>query len=194
MTWVRWCLLLLLLAACAAPPRERVVVYAVEAGGALRVTTATQTTTLSQPLHTADIRPGGTIALGQITDALLQTQYGAVLASVPEPGAVYTFLFPTGQVTLTAQGRATLAALLAEVHRRGGAVELEVTGHTDDVGQVAANDRLSLARAEAVRGLLWQGGLTATFVRVVGRGSRAPVVERPGQSHAANRRVEVRVR
>jgi len=69
-----------------------------------------------------------------------------------------------------------------------------VTGHTDQTGDAARNDRLSLARAEALRLLLWQGGLTATFVRVVGMGSRAPLVNAPGQAEARNRRVEVLVR
>lgn len=187
-------LALVLLMGCAAPPRERITVYGVEEGGQLTVTTPVQSSTLSQPLHTAAIGRSGSIVLGQITDALLQERYGAVLATHPEPGVTYTFLFPTGKVSLNAQGRETLAELLKEIQRRGGTVEVQVEGHTDDVGQAAANDRLSMARAEAVRLLLWQGGLTATFVRVVGRGARSPLVHTPGHENAANRRVEVLVR
>jgi outer membrane protein OmpA-like peptidoglycan-associated protein len=185
-------LLCVFLAACAGP-RERIVLLGAEEGETLTVTTARGTTTLTTPESTADIWQGGRLLLGTLPPETIQARYGAVLATAPEPAAVFTFRFATGKVALSAEGRLTLAQLLTEVQRRG-VVEVEITGHTDQVGTDVGNDRLSLARAEAVRLLLWQGGLTATFVRVTGRGSRAPLVDRPGQEEQRNRRVEVLVR
>jgi outer membrane protein OmpA-like peptidoglycan-associated protein len=185
-------LLLLLLSACAGP-RERIVLLGAEPGEALTVTTATGTTTLTAPDSTANIWKGGKLLLGTLPPATIQERYGAVIATAPEGAATYTFRFATGKAGLSAEGRVTLGHLLAEVHRRGP-VEVVIEGHCDQVGTDAANDALSLARAEAVRALLVQGGLTATFVRVTGRGERQPVIDAPERPEPKNRRVEVTVR
>jgi outer membrane protein OmpA-like peptidoglycan-associated protein len=180
------------LSACAGP-RERVVLLGAEPGEELTVTTQKGVSVLTLPESSAVISKEGQIALELLPPALIQARYGAVIASTPEPSAQFVFYFGTGKVALDAAGRVTLAQLLVEVQRRG-VVEVEITGHTDQVGTEARNDRLSLARAEAVRGLLVAGGLTATFVRAVGRGERQPLLDRPEQAEAKNRRVEVIVR
>jgi outer membrane protein OmpA-like peptidoglycan-associated protein len=60
---------------------------------------------------------------------------------------------------------------------------------------VASNDRLALERAQAVRDMLVQRGLQASFIRAVGRGEREPLVPTPDeQAEPRNRRVEVIVR
>ena len=75
------------------------------------------------------------------------------------------------------------------------AVEVEVTGHTDRVGKVADNDRLSQERAEAVRDAMVKNGLQASFIRAVGRGEREPLIPTPDeQEEPRNRRVQVIVR
>jgi OmpA-OmpF porin, OOP family len=54
---------------------------------------------------------------------------------------------------------------------------------------------LSLVRAEAVRAMLMQRGIKASFVRAVGRGEREPLVPTADeQPEPRNRRVEVIVR
>ena len=64
-----------------------------------------------------------------------------------------------------------------------------------DVGADTDNDRLSLERAEAVRAMLIQRGIKASFIRAVGRGEREPLVPTPDeQPEPRNRRVEVIVR
>jgi OmpA-OmpF porin, OOP family len=196
MTWVRWwlsLLLLLLLTACAAP-RDQVVLLAVtDPDGQLTVTTLADAQTLSVPYATAAVPPDGRVQPGTTTAAAVQARYGAVLTTLPGTGRLFVLYFQTGGTTLTEESEAELPALLGEVGRRA-AVELEITGHTDQTGDPAGNEALSLARAEAVRALLVAQGLQATFVRVIGRGARAPLVDAPGEDHAANRRVEVLVR
>jgi len=191
------CLVLLLLAclltACSAP-RDRVVLLAVtEPGGQLTVQTPRQTLTLATAYQTATAQPSGRLDAGLTTAEAVQARYGAVLTLLPAPGRLWTLRFDTGATDLTPESQAEVPALLAAIASRA-AVEVLIEGHADQAGEDAANDALSLARAEAVRDLLVAQGLTAPFVRVVGRGSRAPLVNAPGQAEAQNRRVEVLVR
>jgi OOP family OmpA-OmpF porin len=87
-----------------------------------------------------------------------------------------------------------LEALFDEVARRK-AVEVQITGHTDRLGSVADNDRLSFERAQAVRDMLIQRGLRSGFIRAVGRGEREPLIPTPDeQPEPRNSRVEVVVR
>jgi outer membrane protein OmpA-like peptidoglycan-associated protein len=190
----RWVLLLLcvLLTACHGP-REQVILLP---GGTAPLTLTTaqgQTLTLDTPYQTAQARPSGRLDAGMTTAADVHTRYGRVLQMLPEPGRLWTLRFDTGATTLEPESAAEVPALLAEVVRRG-AVEVLLEGHTDQTGEDEDNEALSLARAEAVRDLLVAQGLTAPFVRVVGRGARAPLVDAPGQAEPQNRRVEVLVR
>lgn len=67
-----------------------------------------------------------------------------------------------------------------------------VVGHTDAAGSLAVNDRLSLARAQAVLEALVQQGIDAQRLSADGRGPRELLnPERP--QGAENRRVEVRL-
>ncbi len=71
---------------------------------------------------------------------------------------------------------------------------LEVAGHTDDVGSIAANQKLSEDRANAVRDYLVKQGVAATRLKAVGYGKSKPLVK--GSSEAAraqNRRVEMTI-
>jgi len=190
----RWVLLLLcvLLTACHGP-REQVILLP---GGTAPLTLTTaqgQTLTLDTPYQTAQALGDGRLDAGITTAESVQARYGAVLASTPRDGRLFTLHFETGGTQLTPESQEEVPALLAEVARRG-VCEVELTGHTDQQGDDAVNDPLSQARAEAVRALLVQAGMAATFVRVTGRGSRAPLVDAPGQADARNRRVEVIVR
>jgi len=188
-------LLCLLLASCPAP-RERVVLLP---GGTapLTITTATgQTLTLATAYQTAEARPSGRLDAGSTTAEVVQARYGAVLASTPREGTLFTLHFQTGTTTLTPESQAEVPALLQEVVQRGAVeVEVELTGHTDTAGDALQNEALSLARAAAVRQILVAQGLAATFVRVVGRGERALAVPTPDETdEPRNRRVDVLVR
>jgi len=71
-------------------------------------------------------------------------------------------------------------------------LKIEVQGHTDDVGNPAANLRLSQQRAESVRAALIHQGIMPSRLAAKGYGStrpRAPNTTRVGRSQ--NRRVEL---
>jgi len=106
----------------------------------------------------------------------------------------FTLYFDSNSTEVAPNSRAALESVLKEVGKRQ-AVEVQVTGHTDRVGNVADNDRLSLQRAEAVRAILIKRGIAATFIRAVGRGEREPLIPTADeQFEARNRRVEIIVR
>jgi OmpA-OmpF porin, OOP family len=70
---------------------------------------------------------------------------------------------------------------------------IEVGGHTDNVGSTGYNQRLSLARARAVRAYLIQRGIAAEQLTAVGHGESDPVASNSTEDgRAQNRRVELR--
>ena len=70
-----------------------------------------------------------------------------------------------------------------------------VIGHTDRVGSVDENDRLSKMRAEGLRDLLIESGVPASKMEAVGRGERDPLVATDDEvDEPKNRRVEINVR
>lgn len=68
---------------------------------------------------------------------------------------------------------------------------LELSGHTDNTGQAAKNQRLSEDRAKAVADYLITKGVEAFRMRAIGYGSSAPVVSNDTEEgRQQNRRVE----
>ena len=151
-------------------------------------------TMLDSPLSAASVDTRGNIEKRAVTADEVNRTFGEALAAQPPKAISFTLYFETNSTEVTGGSRPTLDALFAEVAKRQ-AVEVQVTGHTDRVGSVADNDRLSLQRAEAVRAMLIQRGIQATYIRAVGRGEREPLVPTADEvAEARNRRVEVIVR
>jgi outer membrane protein OmpA-like peptidoglycan-associated protein len=151
-------------------------------------------TILDTPLSAAAVDTRGDVERSTITAAEVNRVFAVALAAQPPKAISFTLYFNTASTEITPDSRASLEALFAEVATRQ-AVEVQVTGHTDRVGTEVDNDRLSLERAEAVRSMLVQRGIKASFIRAVGRGEREPLIPTPDeQPEARNRRVEVIVR
>lgn len=71
---------------------------------------------------------------------------------------------------------------------------LLIAGHTDDIGAASFNQRLSLARAQAVHALLIAAGVEATALDTIGYGEARPLDQRRTPAAlAANRRIEILV-
>ncbi|NBZ86563.1 OmpA family protein [Stagnihabitans tardus] len=72
---------------------------------------------------------------------------------------------------------------------------IEVVGHTDNVGTAALNQDLSERRAYAVSSLLLSAGVPAARVVTYGKGFNQPVASNDSEAgRAKNRRVEILVR
>ncbi|MFN4183586.1 MAG: OmpA family protein [Hyphomonas sp.] len=71
---------------------------------------------------------------------------------------------------------------------------LRVEGHTDNTGNPAFNDQLSLRRAEAVRAAMIERGVPATRLVAAGHGQRNPIGNNNTEDgRARNRRIEIRI-
>jgi len=188
-------LMALLVTGCSST-KTFVVLLPEESGAPSAVTVGqgTQTTVLDTPMTGATVDGSGNIEKAAVTPVEVQKIFGAALAAQPPKSITFILYFATASSDVTPESRPALDALFAEVAKRE-AVEVQVTGHTDRVGTQADNDRLSLERAQAIRDMLIQRGIKATFIRAVGRGDREPLVPTPaGQPEPKNRRVEVTVR
>jgi len=124
----------------------------------------------------------------------LKPSEAALLAALPPAPKRFSLYFLEGTTEMTATSATRLAEIRAEVARRPG-VEVQVTGHTDTVGNEAANDVLSLRRAEEVLNFLASQGFSRNVMSAVGRGERELQVPTDDNvSSPVNRRVEVIVR
>ena len=101
--------------------------------------------------------------------------------------------FDTGKSVLKPDAQAKLADLVDKTK----GVNLEViiaVGHTDTVGSAAYNQKLSIARAEAVKKFLTGKGLETNRVYTEGKGFSQPVADnKTAEGRSKNRRVEVEV-
>lgn len=182
-----------LLVACA--PATRVILLP-ESGRktALEVKSATTSQVLAQPYQTVAVSQQGELELGQISPLALADRYGALLALQLPPAQHFVMYFESGGAQLTAESTAQLDEVLARANARAGG-EIIVTGHTDRVGGVEANDTLSLQRASAIRELLIGRGFKAELIDAIGRGEREPLVPTEDEvSEPRNRRVDIVVR
>lgn len=191
---------LALLAGCATPPapvvtRDRVILLpqADDSPSAVEVIAGGQRLLLDRPFASAELR-NGSLAATQSDAETVRKTYGTLLAQQPARPRSFTVQFeangsrlvPSAAPVITAM-RDALAALPA--------AEVVITGHTDRVGSIEANDRLSLVRAETVREILVAAGLARAGITVVGRGEREPVVPTADEvAEARNRRVEIKIR
>ena len=78
--------------------------------------------------------------------------------------------------------------------KRVGDQQVQVIGHTDDVGGRDANVALSLQRAIAVKAYMERAGVAADNLGVQGFGPDRPVADNAtAEGRARNRRIEFRV-
>jgi OmpA-OmpF porin, OOP family len=105
---------------------------------------------------------------------------------------IYGIYFDTGKSEVKSESQAALQEV-AKLLSNDPSLKLLVVGHTDSVGQLEANIKLSQARAEAVvQALTKSYGVAATRLKAQGAGPIAPVVtNRTEEGRAKNRRVEL---
>ena len=112
------------------------------------------------------------------------------------PPKVYTLRnvhFDTGKSTLRPESFKALEDL-AEVMKAKKKMVVEIAGHTDDVGEDAANLKLSQSRAEAVRAWLISKGIAKERITAKGYGETEPTAtNQTDQGRQMNRRTEVRI-
>lgn len=162
---------------------------------AVNLSTGSEAMVLDKPLATAEFDPKGKLAQRTITLDEVQARYGNVLKIHPPSAETFTLQFLPGKSELTPESRALLPNLVQRTKARAGG-EILVMGHTDRMGSVEANDKLSQQRADSIAALLRsEGGLPTELVTPIGMGERQPAV--PTEDEVAeprNRRAEIIIR
>jgi outer membrane protein OmpA-like peptidoglycan-associated protein len=104
---------------------------------------------------------------------------------------VNNIFFDYDQKTLRPESRPELERAVALL-KDNPTVRIEIDGHTDNVGSASYNEKLSVARAEAVRDyLVQQGGIDSMRIEVKGFGFKKPVApNKTEEGRQQNRRTE----
>jgi outer membrane protein OmpA-like peptidoglycan-associated protein len=98
--------------------------------------------------------------------------------------------FKTASAALTPASTRLLKQVAAAL-KAARTLAIEIQGHTDDVGNAAANVKLSQKRAEAIRAALVKGGVAPTRLRATGFGPTRPRASNAtAEGREQNRRVE----
>jgi OmpA-OmpF porin, OOP family len=101
--------------------------------------------------------------------------------------------FDVNKSVVKPEGKAKMDDLVGKIK----GINLEViiaVGHTDSDGGDAANQKLSVARAEAVKAYLVSKGIEKNRVYTEGKGEKQPVADnKTKEGKAKNRRVEIEV-
>jgi len=106
--------------------------------------------------------------------------------------AVYGIYFDTGQSIIKPESEAVLSEIVKLLKKESG-LKVNVVGHTDNVGAMDSNLKLSQARATAVvQALVDKYGIEGNRLRAYGVGPLAPVTSNDNEEgKAKNRRVEL---
>ncbi len=100
-------------------------------------------------------------------------------------------LFTPGKAELT-QDAVTTVGVIADIVKRAPARRLSVEGHTDDVGTIDYNYRLSLARSDRVAQELEVAGVGRDRISPHALGETTPIAtNRTEEGRMRNRRVEI---
>lgn len=111
-----------------------------------------------------------------------------MVAAMPQNFMVF---FDFNKSVLTPEAKRIIASA-AQEFKKGHFVNIAVTGHTDTVGTAAYNEKLSNARAKAVKAELVKLGVSTSNVKEAGVGKGGLMVPTAdGVREAQNRRAEI---
>jgi outer membrane protein OmpA-like peptidoglycan-associated protein len=129
----------------------------------------------------------GTMKQDVVADA------AALSASIAATGkaAVYGIYFDTGKSVVKPESNPSLEEI-TKLLKQNGSLTLYVVGHTDNVGALDNNLKLSADRADAVAKALIGRGIAASRLKGAGVGPYCPVASNHAEEgKARNRRVEL---
>jgi len=175
---------------------ELVVVFPHPDGtvGAVVVERGGEKAVLDQPYAASRIVAGSAPRTERLAEAEFRQEFGALLGSLPDRPKSFLLYFLEGSDEFTPESLVQLEKMLAELRHRG-APDVVVIGHTDRVGSLQFNDRLSLQRAERVRAELIKLGIDQARIQIAGRGERELLIPTADEvAEPRNRRVEISVR
>ena len=100
-------------------------------------------------------------------------------------------LFDFNKSTLKSEAKTNIAKLVETLNKEPN-TDILVIGHTDNVGTLAANDKVSSDRAKSVRDYAVSQGLSAGRIATEGKNYAEPIASNDTEAgRAQNRRVEI---
>lgn len=115
-------------------------------------------------------------------------------APAPEPQRAFQVFFDFNKSDITEDAASIIRQAAATVSA-GHMVKIDVTGHTDTVGSVKYNQKLSERRAAAVKAEMIKDGVSADAISTVGVGKSGLLVPTPdGVREPQNRRAEIELK
>jgi len=167
-------------------PDGKVGTVVVERGG--------ERVVLNQAFAASRIVSGSGPQAQRLEESEARREFGTAMAALPGRPKSFLLYFLEGTDEFTPESRIELERMLAEL-RQSSAPDVVVIGHTDRVGSLQFNDRLSLQRAERVRVELVKLGIAQARIQIAGRGERELLVPTDDEvAEPRNRRVEISVR
>ncbi|MGZ5101952.1 MAG: OmpA family protein, partial [Usitatibacter sp.] len=161
--------------------------------GHIVVRSASESRSIDTAYGAQRLRADGSLETARLSEEEVRRDFGPTLAALPGKPASFTLYFLEGKDELTVDSKAELDKVFSELKRRP-LPDIAVIGHTDTVGGLSYNDRLSLARAERLREMLVGLGIPADRINAAGRGKRELLVPTEDNvSEPRNRRVEINV-
>ncbi len=162
--------------------------------GAVVVRTDREERVINSAYGAQRLKSDGSIEAQRLTAADVRRDFGSTLDALPGKPAMFMLYFLEGKDELTLESKGEMEKVFGELKRRP-LPDIMVIGHTDTVGGLAFNDRLSLARAERLREMMIGLGIPADRIAAAGRGKRELLVPTEDSvSEPRNRRVEINVR
>jgi peptidoglycan-associated lipoprotein len=103
--------------------------------------------------------------------------------------------FKFGRTTLPDEAKAKLDEMVAQMKQDPKNIYLEIEGHTDNIGTAVTNEKIGLARAEAVKRYLYeQYQIPLHKMNVISYGMDKPIAPNKTKAgRAQNRRVVIKV-
>jgi outer membrane protein OmpA-like peptidoglycan-associated protein len=129
-----------------------------------------------------------------LSESAVKSRFGDILATLPPPPRHFILPFQFDSEELTDEGRRLVQEVL-KVVKNYPSPDVVVTGHTDTTGNARTNVELGLRRANVVRSMLVQTGLSTLMIDVRSHGEAELLVPTGDNvSEPRNRRVEITVR
>lgn len=149
----------------------------------------------------SELPPGTQNKLKRVSEFSVQSlpaqDLVAEKTSPSEPVERIQFSFDSSQYFLS-ENYMKIINKMVDLLRADTSLNLEISGHTDSFGAAAYNLKLSQKRAEFIRNILVEKGITANRLTAIGRGETQPLIACSPEdnctieTHRMNRRVEFR--
>ncbi|MDC0584507.1 OmpA family protein [Bacteroidales bacterium] len=127
------------------------------------------------------------------SDILVEGRFGLEKVEIGRSIVLENIFFETGKAALKVESYASLNDVV-KLLQQNRKLRIEVAGHTDNVGSLKTNQKLSESRAKSVVVYLTEQGIQKDRLTYVGKGESMPIAPNDtAEGRAQNRRVEFKI-